>query len=229
MFQYLCMTSVFVTENLVQILSIAAGVAIALGYVIYFFQTIRNEISPNPATWLMWAYGTILLTIVEADLNAPFWLLLLPIVCSVCGVGVALLCWRRNKMHFPKGTDAYAFFIDLILTCVYVCTWAFSEFGFLTGNQLLMATMVVLVCSNLSTIVSFIPIVRSTYSNPSHESPLPWFIWTFSYLFLGYATILAHGDDLTGSVMLLLLYPVSCFVLHGVIGLLAYRNAPVVI
>ncbi len=204
-----------------ELFGILAGATLALGYVVYFIQSVRHEIEPNPTTWLMWAYGTSLLTVVEADLNASWALLVLPITCAVSSVGVAILCFRRGTLRWPRGWEQYAFFTDVILTCVYMSAWGMSLAGGINVSVLALTTVAILVASNLSTVVSFTPIIHSTYICGSNEKPLPWTIWTFAYGLLALSTVLStQGVEL----LLMLIYPISCIVLHALVAFLSVRG-----
>ena len=73
-------------------LGLLAGVLQLVGYLIYVRD---EEIEPNPVTWLMFAYGTMLLTMLEWDRQASAAELALPLVCSSMALYVAGRCWWR--------------------------------------------------------------------------------------------------------------------------------------
>lgn len=99
---------------------LAAGLFQLAGYIAYYLLVIRKEgKEAEPLTWFMFAYGTALLTVMELDtmLNEAAkdssWLniasvLLLPLICSLGGIGVAIGIWRQNfretKLLWPKGS-----------------------------------------------------------------------------------------------------------------------------
>lgn len=64
-------------------LAILSGVLQVAGYVLYIKKTLGKEINPNPTSWLMWAYGTTLVLVLELDRNAGWEILLLPFLCAV--------------------------------------------------------------------------------------------------------------------------------------------------
>ncbi len=200
-------------------LALLSGGLMLLGYLFYITQTLRREIEPNPLTWLMFAYGTGLLTFLEWDRGAGFDLLLLPVTCTLCGVFVAFICWRRGKITWPKDwEDGASFTIDLLCTIGYLAAWAALVFGQITPEWRETANWVFLILSNVSAIPAFIPILRSTVKNPSVERAAPWLIWTSSYMVLGVVTY-----QLEGLGTLLILYPALNTLLHGT---MAYLSLP---
>lgn len=197
--------------------SIVAGILQILGYSLYIRQSLRHELEPNPATWLMFAYGTVLLTILELDIGAEIELLILPMICAVLSIWVALLCWQRGSLGWPEHyADRLAFTADILLTLAYVTAWYLNYQGSISEGDRNLATTVFLVGSNASTFTAFVPILRDSYVNPSRERSLAWIVWTLAYALLGIATIKIHGF-----LSPLLVYPVSCAFLHLLVALLA--------
>lgn len=188
-----------------------------LGYVLYIALSLKREIDPNPLTWLMFSYGTALLTFLEWDRGASIDLLILPFSCTVGGVMVALLCWKRGKMHLPKDKwDWYSFAIDIIATIGYLAAWGALVYGYIRPEWRELANWTFLVLSNISAIPAFVPILRSTKRDPSAERAIPWLIWTSSYAVLAVLTFQQEG---IGTV--LFIYPVLNFILHGTMAILA--------
>ena len=190
-----------------------------------------QNIRPNPITWLMFAYGTAILTILEFDRDANLAELILPVVCSVMGVFIAYRCWRiciqkNPNQWWPKEmwpdhkADKLAFFGDVLITVGYVAAWLFLFIDILNTEQREFAALIFLFGSNLTTLTAFIPILRTTYQNPALERPFPWLIWTWAYLFLFVLTTHERGLFTEFNI-----YPVSCMILHGLVGILAVRKA----
>jgi hypothetical protein len=201
-------------------LGILAGLLQVIGYTLYIRKTLRSEIEPNPATWLMFAYGTTLLTILELDADAGWSLLLLPITCSVMGFYVAYLCWHRGRLSWPEDLeDQIAFIADLFLTGAYVFTWYMLTLGTINADERETLAILFLVFSNMTTVTAFIPLLRGAHSHPHKERPLAWIVWTSAYVVLGIATVQEHGFD-----TVLLIYPVSSAFLHGLVAWLSRRT-----
>lgn len=200
-------------------LAVVAGLLQALGYAVYFFKSVRHETEPNPTTWLMFAYGTTLLTVLEWDREATPTLLILPIVCATLSVGVAILCKVRGTLKWPS--DQYsraALMTDVSLTVGYVLVALASFTPFVTDEQRTVLALAFLVLTNMSTAVSFVPLLKDTWEDPKSEHPLAWSIWTMAYSTLGIVTFLEKGAWTE-----LMIYPVSCALLHGLVGLFALR------
>lgn len=196
-------------------LGIAAGALQALGYVLYVRQALRKENAPNAATWFMFAYGTALLGILEFDREAEWPLLFLPAICATGSCVVAYLCWRRGKLRWPKEwQDGVAFASDIILTALYAGAWGLATFGALSEGQRGDAILMFLICSNLTTLTAFTPLLRGA---EQHETPVPWVVWTFAYALLGMATYEQHGFSTE-----LMIYPVLNVMLHGRVAFAAH-------
>lgn len=200
--------------------AILSGLFQALGYLVYIQKSLRKEIEPNPSTWLMFAYGTATLTVLEWDRNASWDLLILPIVCSILSLRIAFICFRHGKIRMPEHwMDRAAFGIDLLLTAAYIWVWWSAQSSVITETTRDTLVLAFLLCSNASTIVSFIPLLRDARENPEHEHPLPWLIWTTAYCMLGYVTWLQHGWWHEFMV-----YPASNAFLHGLVCVFALRR-----
>ncbi len=200
-------------------LAVISGLLQALGYLVYITKSLRHETEPNPTTWLMFAYGTMFLTVLELDRNASLAVLVLPITCATLSLVVAGLCWMRGTLKLPEdGWGRASLGTDIVLTIGYVSVMLASFTSLVTDEQRTMLALVFLVLTNTSTAVSFVPIFKSTWDKPEDEHPLAWTVWTMAYATLGAVTLLEEGD-----LNEFMIYPVSCALLHGIVGLLAAR------
>ncbi len=201
---------------------IIAGLLQFVGYVMY----IKDEhIDPNPVTWFMFAYGTILLTVLEWDSDATLAELILPSVCSAMSIYVSYRCWKKARIKNPQQwwprdwwpedrRDKISFQIDIILTCGYVLAWTLLMADLLAEEQKAWAVLVFLVGSNLTTISSFVPLLRGTFNDPSIERSMPWVVWTLAYVLLIPITFFAQGTFWHE----LMIYPVLSAVFHGLVA-----------
>jgi hypothetical protein len=207
---------------------VAAGMLQLFGYVVYMRDA---DIEPNPVTWLMFAYGTMLLTALEWDSEATAAELILPLVCSAMAVFVAARCWRRARLRDPlrywprewwpeDWRDRAAFQIDLILTALYLGA-ALLTYGDRIGVEMKNAAVVIfLIAANLTTLSAFFPLIRNVVEHPERERTLPWAIWTSAYALLGLATVLSQGR-LWNELML---YPLMNAGLHGMVAYLSRKS-----
>ncbi len=240
---------------------LAAGMFQLAGYITYYLLVIRKDgKEAEPLTWFMFAYGTAVLTIMELDsmckdATADFsWMnvlsvLLLPIICSLGGIGVAVGIWRQNfrttQKWWPqewkidwKETDGKAFATDIGLTVCYSALWIFTLFGTTEGDVHLWWVIAFLVASNLTTFPNFVPILRQAWAHPEKEDARPWAIWAMAYALLLVPTWV-HGSKgmvwpvsaapLTWDIhfyafLALMSYPVINTVMHGLMAIFAARE-----
>lgn len=240
---------------------LTAGIFQLAGYIAYYIFVIRKkDKEAEPLTWFMFAYGTALLTIMELDsmmqeaaldfsrINVLS-VLLLPIICALGGIGVAVGIWHKNlrltKKWWPhkwkvdwSETDGKAFAVDIALTLCYLGLWIFTLFGTTVGNTHLWWVIAFLVASNLTTFPNFVPILRKAWSHPEKEDARPWAIWAVAYALLVIPTWV-HGSEgmvwpmsaspLSWDVsfyafLALMSYPVINTVMHGLMAIFAGRQ-----
>lgn len=198
-------------------LGIAAGALQVLGYGLYIRQVLRHEIEPNAATWFMFAYGTGLLGMLEFSRGAGWGLLYLPVACATMSIMVAFICWKRGTLRWPEEwQDRFAFLTDIVLTVCYAGAWGLAMSGILNKEEEGYANLAFLICSNLTTITSFSPLIRGAAHK---ESPMPWVVWTYAYTVLGMATF--AGEGLWTELMI---YPALNAVLHARVAWLAQNR-----
>lgn len=186
-----------------------------LGYLLYVRLFARRFIRPNAASQFMFAYGTALLVLLEWSDNATWHVLALPMACAAMSMLVAVMCLRRGATEPVDRIEAIAFSADVWLTIL----WAAIAFGY---GDISPYSAAFLVAGNITTLTAFFPILRSTWTNPEREQPLPWIVWTIAYTLLALATVFADR----GQNPALLLYPVLSMVLHGAIAVMSLRRKP---
>ncbi len=237
-----------------------AGLFQLAGYIAYYILVIRKEgKAAEPLTWFMFAYGTAILTVMELDTmvnevaeNATWWnivsVLLLPIICSLGGIGVAVGIWRDHyrdtKNWWPdewkvdwSDTDGKAFAADIGITICYTILWLFAFVGVATGETHNWWVVAFLAASNLTTFPNFVPILRQTWQHPEKEDARPWTIWTIAYALLLVPTAVKGSEGviwatnfnpLTWDVsfcafLALMSYPTINTVMHGLMAAFAAR------
>ncbi len=202
-----------------------AGALQLIGYLLYLRD---EEIEPNPVTWLMFAYGTILLTFLEWDRQASAAELALPAVCSCMAIYVAGQCWWRARRNDPSRywprewwpddwRDRASFQADLALTALYLGAAALAWSRWIGEDTREVAVVVFLIGANLTTLTAFFPLIRSVIEDPSHERTAPWAVWATAYALLGLTTWAMEGELLSE----LMVYPVLNATLHGAVAVLS--------
>ena len=209
-------------------LGLVAGVLQFVGYLLYVRD---EEIEPNPVTWLMFAYGTILLTVLEWDRQASAAELTLPLVCSSMAIYVAGRCWWRARRRDPSRywprewwpedwRDRASFQADLALTALYLGAAVLTYSNRLGEDAREVAVIVFLVGANLTTLTAFFPLIRGVIADPRHERTAPWAVWASAYALLGVTTYAIQGEIWSE----LMLYPVLNTALHGSVALLSRQS-----
>lgn len=189
----------------------------AVAYGVYLRRAWDGRIDPNPTSWLMWAYGTGLVVVLESDQGIHPALRLLPTVCAGCCMAVAGLCWRRGSLRWPEErTDGVALGIDLTATGIYAAVSLAVTAGSMSWALANAGKGILLVCLSVGTVVSFVPMLRSTREEPTAEDPTPWTIWTGAYTLLLIATIGSEGASL--HALQFWFYPAICAVLSGMVA-----------
>lgn len=159
------------------------------GYASYLYKMLRGEILPNRLSWLMFAYGTLLLILLEAERGASWDILLLPGVCALSSIAVALACWRqRGKRVRLSRADLWVFCLDLLLTFGYVLAWLLLSYGIIHEEERRGTDLFILFLWNIGIFSAFTPLFLGVRKNPEYEHPLPWIFWTSAYLCLVLAT-----------------------------------------
>lgn len=201
-------------------IGLLSGALQFLGYIFYIKKTGKDEISPNPTTWLIFAFDTTLLTILEGVAGAKISILFLPIMCSAGALYVAWLIRRSGKLTWPTDSvDAYILKIGIFIGLAYSIIFTLWHFSFVPASFLYFTGFIFLILSNINTFVAFIPIIREVHKDPLHEHAGPWTIWTIAYLLLGIVTFMEVGTEISG--LIFYMYPLSCLVLHGLIAYLS--------
>lgn len=194
-------------------LGVLAAVFQISGYLLYIRNFLKRSIRPNAASYLMFAYGTSLVAFLAWQNGAVLAELLLLFACAAMSVIVALLCLRRNATEPVDRFEAIIFSADLWLTIGY------AVLVFTHVDKAVYAA-IFLFLGNVTTLTSFMPILRSTWRDPRREQPMPWVIWSLAYMFLTAATLATTGLDQP----VLLIYPVANVVLHVAMALFSLRK-----
>lgn len=203
----------------VLVLGVLAGALQAAGYTLYLRYALRAETTPNPTSWLMFAYGTALVLLLEGTVGGPWPVLLLPAICAVSSIAVAALSFRQGAtLRNLDRADLIAFGLDVSLTVAYLTAWSAQAGGFVDPASFGLVNGLLLAGAAGTSITSFAPILRSTYHAPEHERPWPWVVWSMAYGALGLATLLSNAP------VTLLIYPGINLVLHALVAVLSVRR-----
>jgi len=217
---------------IITIFGTIAAILQGLGYWWYNKKHTQHQTDPNPYTWLMFAYGTFLLTLLELDtLIVEFgrlnWigaaLLLLPIVCSFGAIWIFWKIYRKNKIErirsifWPSDrTDQFSLLMDLAITFAYVACWALLFWALISEQARDNVAWWALFFANASAVPGFIPMYRAILKGEEIEYTAPWTIWGLAYAALTVATFI-KVETLWHALMF---YPLANTVLHLLVAIM---------
>lgn len=214
-------------ERIVLVLSIAAGVLQFVGYGFAIVFAILKKTMPHPLTWLMFAYGTAVIFLLEYSLGIAWPLLILPAVCALCSLFmVAIIAAYGGFNRKIDALDWYVLGFDVALTVAWGTIWLLMEFGVIGEMGFYLANVTITFLWTMGVATSFNPMVRDTRANPEHERSTPWLIWTTAYCSVLVATIIEYWNPETGRLegAEYLAYPLVNLGYHFAIGILAMRK-----
>lgn len=184
-------------DRLAIALGILAGLVQLAGYWQYHqVMSTHNDHKPNAASWFMWGVGGATELIVYAALVEDRSKEFLPAVCAVVVIITFLRVWWREGTFKLTAHDWAIVAVDAAV----VGFWFLTKNPY-ASNALLGADM----------LLSFIPILGSTWRDPKSEQPRPWMTWTIAYALLTTVVIIKWENAWE------LIYPVLYLILHGAV------------
>lgn len=191
-------------EALAVVLGFAAGIMHLVAFGIYNKQILQKTSHPNSATWMLWVFLTVLNFTSYFYMSGDWVKSLLPTASSIACILTFILALFKGKLKRPKFWDSVALTIGLIAGGMW---WYYNSAIY--ANLILQGAVA----------ISFIPTYRDVWKDPKTEKALPWFIWAGAYVFSLVVVGLRWQEQYVD-----LVYPVSCLVLHAVVGVLARRT-----
>ncbi|MBX4195491.1 hypothetical protein KW796_00840 [Candidatus Parcubacteria bacterium] len=186
------------------LLGVVAGVVQVFGYWTYNRKVQEGLIKePNGTSWGLWGIGSLLAVFFLRDLTHDWVKEVLPALCSASAFILFAAYAKKKMLKRPDRLDYFTIALD---TAVVLYWFVSGEAGW---SNLLLA---------IDTGVTFIPMVRDVWSDPSSEQPKPWKTWTIAYGIWTAAILLRLETPWE------LFYPVSCFTLHGVVWYLSSKT-----
>ncbi len=136
------------------------------GYGLYLRDQLKSTISPNISSWALWTFGEAITILVYSNLTDDLPKLAVPVACLFGSSLILAISVRTGRFVRPDKLELTAAALDLVI----LYAWVTDFFPSLTYGLLL-----------LSTTISFIPILRSTYTHPQNERASTWIVWTLGY------------------------------------------------
>lgn len=189
-------------------LSVLAGLMHIIAFVIYHKQILLGISKPNLATWTLWVFisttNCISYIFMTGDVVKAF----ISIASTGALIWVFLKAAAKEKFYgYEELWDKVAFWIGIASIVIWL------KYSSATYANLIM---------QFSIIASFAPTFRGVWKSPETEKKLtPWFIWAFGYLFTLSVVFLRWEDRYQD-----LVYPINCFILHFLVGILALAKNP---
>lgn len=176
------------------------------GYALYGRAARRDQATPNPASWGIWVFVSVL-NFTSYFMMGRDWVKMLPsFAASSACIATFFSVLVKGKFKRLEPGEYAVLAAGIAASFVW---WLFQSAGY--ANLLIQAI----------NIVSIAPTVRDVWRNPRGESPLPWFVWASSYLLLMFVVILRwRGNPLE------LVYPLNNFFCDGAVAALALRRRP---
>jgi len=170
---------------------------------LYNWKLFSGQLSPNAASWAVWAFVTVLNFTSYKSMTGDWWKALLPTANSLlCVLTFAILAvW--GSFAPVNAYDHVAFLLGMTAGTI----WGLTKSS--KNAQIILS---------LAIAIGFIPTYASVWKNPEGELFLAWFLW--SVMFLVHASVVRlrwRGQKMD------LLYPINGFVLHFAVAVLALR------
>jgi hypothetical protein len=170
------------------------------GYAAYARLLMRREIIPNPTSWWLWALGSLVAVFAYAGVTHDIAKLALEVACSGASIIIAVAATLQARFSKPDLADGLIAIMDVSVVIV----WILSRNAKLTYVWLL-----------FDVLLTFIPILRSTYQTPADERQAPWLIWTAAYLML-FVVCLVRWEGLEAALL-----PAVYSICHLAVGVMA--------
>lgn len=193
-------------------IGLAAGITQFVAYIIYSVQVVRADRRPNRMTWLMWVYGTFVFVAIELHLGAPLSVLVLPAICMLYSIGVAVCAFLQGSFLRPERQDVAALALDAVLMLGYAGAILMASAA---GRPPEGIGLIFVGLAGVSALTSSWPVLRTTFAAPGNERPLPWFVWSAA------CGLLVLAAMAVGLAWPFLVYPILSQVVAMMIGLFA--------
>lgn len=157
------------------VFGVAAAAVHAYAYALYDLKVWNGEIDGNVTSWGLFACEFLIL-LAYRDFSKDWAMDLLYVTCAVLGfVTFVMVCLKLYLSGIPIQTKLDYYDALIIVVNVFVL---FMWMRFRDKD----APGIIDWLLQLTIVLDFIPIVRSTLANPSNEWDVPWGVWTIAYI-----------------------------------------------
>lgn len=192
-----------ISEYVSVTLGIAAGVTQLVGYAAYAKYTRATGAS----SWLIWTMSAVVDGISYATVTHHDWVkVILPAVCALACICTFAYLLYKGRLGRLEVWDYVVLVIDAGIT-----VWWLRAGSAVIANLLY----------QVSTMISFGPIVKDQVRNKYREHPVPWLLWTLAYGLM-FGSVLLRLDSLVE-----LAYPAVNVIVHAAVFTIAvYKLRP---
>lgn len=187
-------------------LSFVAAILHGIGYTIYLFKIYNGNSVPNPSSWSVWMFLTILnaLTFWRASKDA------LATTQFFTGSVMCFFVWTYSLFggrFSPLDTMGWA--ILLLCIAAYLVWWAR---GAVYANLVLAGVL----------FISSLPTINGVWQNGSIEQALSWYFWTAAFVATTINVVIRRNKS-NPRWWLLLTLPIVGIIVHGIVAALAVQ------
>lgn len=187
---------------MIELFSIFSGLILFISYVFYFRQVKESVSTPNPSSWLIWAFVMIInattyrQVLVEDPIKA-----ITGYVAVACIVFMCLYSLRQHKFTRVQTIDIF----------IFAAALATGIFWQVTGNA-----FVAQLALQSILLISYIPTYVGLIQGRAKEDPRSWILVVVAYIF----SILAIIVNYQGNWIELLFPIVNGIIGNGLVALL---------
>lgn len=189
------------------VLAVAAALLHGTAYSLYLTQVASGASVPNPASWSVWAFLSVINAFSFASASGS-WLKGLQFFTGAV-MCMAVFVYTLWVGHFAPLTTLGVVVLILSLCACLIWRLKSAEYASISLAVILL--------------VSSIPTLLSVWSDASTEHGLPWTLWTIAFC-LTLANVLRGWNEVkrqSAHPWMVTVVPIAGIVLHGTVAILA--------
>ncbi len=167
----------------------------------YWWYNTRSKQKINTGSWAIWGLGGVVDLVSYFALTHDWVVNILPAVCAFAAVATFGYAVVKKRFSPLERLDYLFLSADAGITV----TWFFTNV--VVANLLF----------QVSTVISFVPMIHGLIQKTDQEQPEPWLIWASAYTLLTFSVLLRleRWEDLV--------YPVSHVITHLIVAFVALQ------
>ena len=185
-------------------LSVAACSIQVLAYILYVRMSRSGSIVPNMTMWTIGLALVLLNASTYVTMTGDLVKAALPIVSSCAYMWMYAQIVRRGSFGHIDTTNAIIVVLGVAASLVWYLLRSAMYVNFILVGAI---------------VISFVPLFRSAWRDPSTEKPLPWSMWTSAYAISLVVVMLRWRDQPQD-----LVFPICMMLIHGTVAVLSIRR-----